>query len=190
MANENDKRVIKTKTLVKSTVAALLKEKSPDKITITDVASRAVIQRATFYNHYTNIYDVLLDMESDITNHFKETMLPITNDSVCIAAKILISSMARSFRMLIPEYQSMIRLQIPLVTDAIKNRLCQSAIEYVEKKQRKLNCFEIYSIRMYVNGLVDSYFMWRKTFPDADIAEFSRYGIEIVDAACSFLNIN
>lgn len=72
----------------------------------------------------------------------------------------------------------------------IKCRLCQIAIDYTEEKQRVLGCFERYTVRMYVNGIVDSYFMWRKAFPAADISEFIRYGIEIVDGACNLLGIN
>ena len=48
---KSDLRVIKTKRAIHTAVAELLTEKDMDDITVTDIASRAIINRKTFYNN-------------------------------------------------------------------------------------------------------------------------------------------
>ena len=59
MKQENrskDLRVIKTKRAIMQAFNELLKEKSLDKITVTELAQRAEINKGTFYLHYTDLY--------------------------------------------------------------------------------------------------------------------------------------
>lgn len=58
---EEDLRVLKTKRAVFETLEQLLQEKRLDKITVTELANRALINKGTFYLHYTDIYDLYRD---------------------------------------------------------------------------------------------------------------------------------
>jgi AcrR family transcriptional regulator len=53
---QNDLRVIKTKRAITAAFNELLNEKSLDKISVTELAQRAEINKGTFYLHYTDIY--------------------------------------------------------------------------------------------------------------------------------------
>ena len=44
----------------------LLKKKTPDQITVSDITKTAGIARSTFYNHYGSIYDVAEELEAEI----------------------------------------------------------------------------------------------------------------------------
>ncbi len=58
---------IKTKKLIKTTFAELLKEKKQlSKITVTQLVQRANINRGTFYIHYDSIYGVAEEFEEEI----------------------------------------------------------------------------------------------------------------------------
>ena len=58
---------IKTKNIIKSSFAELLKEKKElKKITVSDLVKKADINRGTFYIHYDNIYGVAGDLEEEI----------------------------------------------------------------------------------------------------------------------------
>ncbi|MDQ0229830.1 TetR/AcrR family transcriptional regulator [Metabacillus malikii] len=59
MAKKTDLRVIKTKRLLKEAFITLIKKKGFEAITIQDLADEAVINRATFYLHYQDKYDLL-----------------------------------------------------------------------------------------------------------------------------------
>lgn len=57
----------KTKKLIKSTFAELIKENQElNKITVSELVKRADINRGTFYNHYDSIYDVAEELEAEI----------------------------------------------------------------------------------------------------------------------------
>ncbi len=51
-----DLRVIKTKNAIKEVFMALCKEKHLDKITVTEIAKLAIINKGTFYLHYRDTY--------------------------------------------------------------------------------------------------------------------------------------
>ncbi|WP_238899978.1 TetR family transcriptional regulator [Clostridium sp. YIM B02500] len=54
--NENDLRVIKTKRNIEESFIYLLGQKDFYKITVQDILDRALINRSTFYKHYTDKY--------------------------------------------------------------------------------------------------------------------------------------
>ena len=56
--NKQDPRVKRTRRLLQDTFVELLREKSFDAITVQDIADRSTINRATFYAHYTDKYDL------------------------------------------------------------------------------------------------------------------------------------
>ena len=56
---KEDQRIIKTKEKFSQALISLLKEKSVQDIKISELCERAHISRATFYNNFTTIEDVL-----------------------------------------------------------------------------------------------------------------------------------
>lgn len=59
MAKAEYRSAIRSRKLINEALADLLTEKPLDKITVTDVVSRADINRGTFYAHYKDIPDVV-----------------------------------------------------------------------------------------------------------------------------------
>lgn len=59
MAKAEYRSAIRSRKLIIAALADLLQEKPLDKITVTEVVSRAGINRGTFYAHYTDIPDVI-----------------------------------------------------------------------------------------------------------------------------------
>lgn len=56
---KEDLRVVRTKKMLTKALKELLQEKSFDKITVNDVCDRALVHRATFYNHFNDKTDLL-----------------------------------------------------------------------------------------------------------------------------------
>lgn len=69
-----DRRILKTRSVIKESLTALMKEKPFDKITIKDITDKANINRATFYLHYMDKYDLLEQSQNDILNEIKEVL--------------------------------------------------------------------------------------------------------------------
>lgn len=59
MAKAEYRSAIRSRKLIVAALADLLQEKSLDKITVTDVVTRAQLNRGTFYAHFSDIPDVI-----------------------------------------------------------------------------------------------------------------------------------
>ncbi|MGG3281101.1 TetR/AcrR family transcriptional regulator [Paenibacillus solani] len=57
--NEADPRVIRTRRLLQDAFASLIEEKDFDSITVRDIAERATVNRATFYAHFIDKFEIL-----------------------------------------------------------------------------------------------------------------------------------
>lgn len=62
----NDRRTIRTKKVIIRALSQLIEEKGFNNISITDLTTRADINRGTFYLHYTDKYDLLEKVENEI----------------------------------------------------------------------------------------------------------------------------
>ncbi len=72
LKSENDRRAKRTKRMIKDALAELIVEKGFNNISITDLTTRADINRGTFYIHYTDKYDLLEKVENEIMEEIQE----------------------------------------------------------------------------------------------------------------------
>lgn len=54
-----DPRIIRTKKLLVEAFQEVSREKKMSQITVKDITERATVNRATFYAHFTDKYDIL-----------------------------------------------------------------------------------------------------------------------------------
>ena len=80
---ENDRRIRKTKTSLKHALISLMDSKDIKGITIKELTDTADVQRATFYKHYMNVYDLYEQLEKSVIEQVS-SMLDI-NPSRCYA---------------------------------------------------------------------------------------------------------
>lgn len=71
-----DRRIIRTRKAIRDALTALMKEKSFDEITVSDLTARANINRGTFYLHYKDKYDMLEQSEAEILEGVKNIRGP------------------------------------------------------------------------------------------------------------------
>lgn len=69
---KEDRRIRRTQRLLKESLVALMSEKPFKNITIKDITERADLNRGTFYLHYADPYDLLMDMENGVLEDFQE----------------------------------------------------------------------------------------------------------------------
>ena len=68
--NKNDLRVVKTKAGIRKAFVELLAEKSFEEITVKDILERAVINRTTFYRHYTDKFDLAQKLSDELLQNY------------------------------------------------------------------------------------------------------------------------
>ncbi|GAA3240691.1 TetR/AcrR family transcriptional regulator [Nonomuraea helvata] len=69
-----DRRVRRTRELLRRALVELILEKGYDRITVQDIIDRADIGRSTFYAHYTDKDDLLLSNLEELASAFEEHM--------------------------------------------------------------------------------------------------------------------
>ena len=88
MSKKTDLRVIRTRKLIKEAFLNLVGDKGFDAITIQDIAGLALINRATFYLHYYDKYDLLEKLTEEIFEELSRLIKPtsyVENNEVLIS---------------------------------------------------------------------------------------------------------
>jgi AcrR family transcriptional regulator len=82
-SKKNDLRVKYTKQILKETLVSLLGQKPLNKITVKELCSVAEVNRATFYSHYTDLYDLMDQVKKEFTDkicHHIETVVILRDE--------------------------------------------------------------------------------------------------------------
>ena len=61
-----DRRIVRSKRALKTALIELMEERGFESFTVNDLCVRADLNRGTFYNHFSDKYDLLLSLEEDI----------------------------------------------------------------------------------------------------------------------------
>ena len=77
---KTDHRTRVTKMLIRRALTELLQKKPIQSISITELCQRAGINRGTFYAHYTDLYDLLRQMEEELLADFQKALEPLLRD--------------------------------------------------------------------------------------------------------------
>ena len=72
MKEKEDRRVRKTKRLLREGLAKLMLEKPVKNITVREISELVDINRGTFYLHYKDIYDMVEQIQNEIFEEFYE----------------------------------------------------------------------------------------------------------------------
>lgn len=73
MANQKlDQRVRYTKMVIRQNFLPMLRDRPVNRITVKEVCAAANINRATFYAHYTDLYDLLARIQQEFYDELRE----------------------------------------------------------------------------------------------------------------------
>lgn len=84
MNKKDDLRVIKTRKLIYQTLLELMKEKTFEEIKVSDICSKAMINRSTFYAHYEDKYELLVDFLSNLKEEFAHELSESCKENLSI----------------------------------------------------------------------------------------------------------
>lgn len=160
-----DKRIIKTRTNIKKAFIELTEQQTISKISISDLASKAKVNRSTFYLHYGDVAAVAADIDKEIGAKIAECM-----DGFNISD--IYSSTYSYFKKLtdrLEENESMKRYIIfstnsVHVINKIKELLVKQTSASLMKKFPALNADRIeYPLTFAAAGILDCYVKWVKS---------------------------
>lgn len=76
----NDHRARVTQALIRKAFTDLMRQKPLESITISELCKYAGINRSTFYNHYTDLYDLRSHIEDQLKKEFYDALMPLLSD--------------------------------------------------------------------------------------------------------------
>ena len=76
-----DRRIRRTQKMLKDSLVALMTQKDFKNISVKDITDLADLNRGTFYLHYSDTYDLLQKMESDVLEDFQSMINNFWADS-------------------------------------------------------------------------------------------------------------
>ena len=126
--NKTDLRIIKTKASIKREFMTLLQKKPVEKITVTELAEKALINKGTFYLHYQDIYnlyeEVIHDVIADFCDNidFYEDFFSAPKD---FASKIMLRLSTGPLEQILPHMNPLsTKIPVPiLLTEELKSHL-------------------------------------------------------------------
>ena len=150
----SDLRTIKTEKSIKDAFLELLKYKNISQITVIELSKKAMINKATFYLHYKDVYDLHDEIQNDFVermlNSFDHKLL-ITNKYKALDSMIrfcmnenkhLLKSLDKS-KLIMKTYEKIIDLFKEVTPDIIVTL------------SRKIQLLMVLSSISYVNHLLD-----------------------------------
>lgn len=185
--HKEDRRIRRTKKLLKQALAQLMDEKEFKDITVRDITERADLNRGTFYLHYTDTYDILNKIENEILFNIQSMVDEKTNSAD------LPEDLASCTLMPIAEY---IKENADIFRCLMNNKV---SADFIEKFRDFIfkNCSEIIKRRFSIkdNNINDYYFSfitygiigvikeWLEKKPLIDVSEIVQFADSIINSS-------
>lgn len=90
MSNSNDRRVRKTKALIRRSLTELLGEKELSDISVSELTKLSDISRGTFYLHYNNVFDLFEQTENELVEDVGSIVLNHRGDEKWLSEPALL----------------------------------------------------------------------------------------------------
>ena len=152
-----DRRIRKTKKLIKDTLIELLLQNPINRISVTELTEKADISRKTFYLHYSSIYDAKNELDDDVINILNsiiETMPDSINETDIMDFFTMLSEKTLNHKELVA-YFIQNSNQSELYTK-VKTTLKNAIMQRLESNNQG-NVHNEYIVEFVVSGILSSY---------------------------------
>jgi AcrR family transcriptional regulator len=188
MNTKNNQRTRLSKLLFKNALMDLLKEKgSINKVSVRELCDRAELNRSTFYAHYNEPNDLLMEIETELLDATEEHLKKIGEENDAGAHKYILS-----FLQYIKQNDKQFRtLLIDSADPEFRSRFMrQSIIQFVENLRIELpKELEQYIFSYILNGSTGIIIQWIRSDYAADENEIVNLLFSINNSALVNLNL-
>jgi AcrR family transcriptional regulator len=150
-----DLRVRRTLESIRRAFEALMLEKDYEKITVTELAQRAMINKKTFYTYYPSLDDLLAEIQDELSEEFSKRTKDYTYADI--------DKLTREF-FLFSEEKGPFYEKITCTDSIIRNRMIRNVTKTSDRKYSQLKQYTEYEqnlIRTFSNSVTLSlYKQW------------------------------
>jgi len=168
-----DKRIIKTKISIKTAFMQLMTEKKIDKITVSDVAAKAMVNRSTFYLHYSCVDAVKKDIEKEIAVYIAEDINKVdVSDIYGSVYELFVNMTARLDKETTLKKYIIFSKDSYRIIDRLKEILVEKTADAMLETFPNLTVEQLkYPLTFAAAGIVDSYVKWVRFEKDGKTLE-------------------
>lgn len=155
-----DRRVLRTRALLRQGLTQLMAEKEIKDITVKELCDLAGVTRGTFYLHYSDIYDILRHMEYEIFVEFNDILnhSPVPDIQKSVPEAILTDIFS-----LLERHRDMVRVMMgahgdPAFVDHLKNLVKMHIYQVLTRKNT--GCEHGYAEAFAVSGCIGVIETW------------------------------
>lgn len=156
-----DRRVMRTKRAIRNAFAKLMTEKDINDITIIELAEAADINRKTFYNYYSGVYQVVEEIEHDIANRYDQLLGDVEFRRDMDTPYVLFERFSALIDM-DPEFFAYLltmdgnRSLITRIMHLIKNKTCDAMVAQLDIESDKAGIM----LEFVLSGMLSVYQRW------------------------------
>jgi AcrR family transcriptional regulator len=157
-----DKRIIKTRNAIKNAFMTLMLEKELNKISVSDVTEKALINRSTFYLHYSDVGSVMEDIEREIADKIAECIEAYDMDNPYESTYALFSKLTETLsEMDIMKKYILYSTNSKYIIQRLKDIFAEKTLAALKENERVHYTEEIiYPITFATSGMIDTYIKW------------------------------
>ncbi len=146
LTGKEDLRVRRTLEAIRRSFEELMLEKDFEKITVTELAERAMINKKTFYAYYPSLDDLLAEIQDELSEEFAERTKDYTFRDI--------DKLTREF-FLFSEEKGPFYEKITCTDSIIRNRMIRNVTKVNDRKYSDLKQYTVYEqnlIRTFANS--------------------------------------
>lgn len=175
-----DARTLRTKDAIRNACFELLKEKEMEDITLTELSSRANVNRQTLYNYYGGVFDVINDLVDNLFEHYKKIIYQTDVINSFETPIVIFNKINSIIKDNYDFYKTLFTIKHNLV---LKVRINHFLINIVKDVFNKYKVFESNKVDIistyFVHGLIGCY-QYYFDHEGLDLDEYSKYVSELV----------
>lgn len=176
------KNALRSKKLIRNAFADIIEKKGDfNKITITEVVERAEINRGTFYAHYGNIYDIIVEIENEISQKLLEIVSKFCNNNLTTSTLPFLKEIEVFVKENEVFYRKLLKVQIKKQN---LNHIKQIMDDFMQHDESITRLFRdhndlIMQVGFFTSGIVGMYYDYLTTQPIIPI-EYITKNISII----------
>lgn len=178
---KTDRRSIKTKMAIRNAFAQLLSRKPLDEITVKDIAATADINRKTFYNYYSGVYQIIDEIENQMISSLDLLVSDVDFKEAMQNPRILFEKMTTVLYDDLDFYGHLLKIDrnvslVSKITGLLKEKVKSAFSSQIEVDSGKLDVMVDYAI----SGMIGVYQSWVNSDRKQSIEEIA----EIINMMC------
>lgn len=175
MEKKEYRSAARSRKMIRQAFFEILKEKSFEKITVTDIVKRADVNRSTFYAHYPDVMGVVEEIQEEILEYTQNFMDNINFKDFYENPKPYLQHIVK----LVAENNELYRLLMTSAMatkqlDKLKYIIIERTLETLEGTNRFESRFELeFATRFFMGGVVDVYTQWLNGVIDCSLEDLT-----------------